>query len=293
MSDQLDNWEFERLYSNLFATELIGQNTANLKWRYDALDSKYPTIDGILRRETIESAALEGRGEVRTERYVLVQLKGTRETEPQAALRSLENLWRDARKQINAVALSAPALLIGLSVDMSKSPLALSKIYFGAPDADLASANLQKNQPISPEELTGRITAILDLRRTAAMLPKPEETCFYRKGPQGWYSITNGVFAGQDISVNWTIPRGSNYIRTSVIKGAPVIQAIPVELPHAPYREIKGPSGGFERLDIKNELKLPKQVLGITEFHWVLQIRFCEEAIVRVEALAPTVACSP
>jgi hypothetical protein len=284
---EFDDWEFERIYSSLFGLTVSDQSSNVARWRYDPFDSKYPTIDGILRRQSSMQADMGDQALCFNEDFVLIQLKGTRFSQGEDSAGKLARRFFAAKDQVNAIAQSGRALLIGLSVDIAPQPPALESIYIGAPDAALSAAGITAQTRIEPGRLTRTIAAILDAVQPLSterqvIFPRPQEIVYFNKRPDGTFSVAeNGIIVGRDISINWTVPRPINRVLLSTISGSPEIEAVPVGLPHPPYNAIPSTVVSLT----SGEWQVPQQLPGINDFWWVLQIRFNNgEATVKVEA---------
>jgi hypothetical protein len=290
MNDSLDSFQFERVYNRLFGN-IIENNTAqDEEWRYDPLDSKYPTIDGILRRKTRKPAEIEHCPTAEKEEYVLVQLKGTR-----GDYAALRRLLDGAYAKMNQLASSLPAVLIGLIVDATSGKEVVNQAFIHAPTTDLLKARLRKEDPIEPADLAKRIASILDARahreehdrrptRPIRIAPEQAEVFYFNRGLRGRLAVKGGEIKGRDISVNWTLPKFARQVTVTKVEGIPsILQAVPVTLPHPPYKEIPN-----KRQTVNDRWTPPVTPQGSTEHYWVIQVRFDAEATIRIEAeLAP------
>jgi len=302
-ADQLDNWRFERMYNNLFCM-LVEQGSHEDKWRYDPLDSKYPAIDGILRRERREAEFTH------LPEFALVQLKGTRFEsghDPWPKLNAEFSRRRDGKpnpiEQVNSIASSCSALLIGLSVDTASQEIKAA--YIGAPSG--FPAERKPERPIEPKNLLNEIVPVLDALRPGienvpsmtkvsvgvlvpdirpVVYPRQKEIVYFNKQLDGMVSIGEGgmIFA-RNISINWTIPRGVTTILVKRISGSPVITAEPVALPLPPYKTHEGHSVEITGEEWQVRSQLPN--VDSDDLWWVLQIRAqnCEATVI-VEARA-------
>jgi len=286
-TSELDDWQFERVYTNLFSI-VVEQGLIEEKWQYDPLDSKYPTIDGILRRERKETVYK------RLPEFALLQLKATRFAkgeDPWPELKKAFSKRRDGKANstevVNSIAASCPALLIGLSVDINSSRIEAA--YIGAPEGYPAERRPEKR--IEPQDLLKAIASVLDALRPPRqpvdvmvrppIFPRPKELVYFDKRHNGTFSVgESGIIFGRNISVNWTIPRAITAISTTTISGSPEILAVPVALPHPPYNAYP-----LEQRLTRQEWQVPPDLPGTKDLWWVLQIRFNNgEATVKVEA---------
>jgi hypothetical protein len=308
-SNDLDNWRFERRYINLFSI-LVEKGLPDEEWRYDPLDSKYPTVDGILRRERKLPA---GNGDQETKynptaEFALLQLKGTRFTQSESSWDKLKKLFskrRDggsnATEEVNSIASSCPALLIGLSVDVSSNSSRIEAAYIGAPEGIPTDRKPEKR--IEPDDLVKSIAAVLDALRPLKqpvdvpitplvpeikqiIFPRPKELVYFNKQQNGTLSVgESGIIFGRNISVNWTIPRGIKMISVSTISGSPEIWAVAVALPGPPYDTYRG----REEKITEQEWCVKPNLPGIADkdLWWVFQVHFKNgEATIKVEAHA-------
>lgn len=295
-----DAWKFERTYNHLFALEVESQSSKEDNWRFDPFDSKYPTVDGILRRTTKIAAHLGDKYQRYKEQFILVQLKGTQYQPGHDPHRSLKQYFSagdpNPIQEINAVAATCRALLIGLSIDMTKP--SLEGVYFAAPSAYLSAAKLTEKQRVDPSDLVRTMAKLLDAvdpqlaPPTAAptmgaqlkpvIFPRAQEIIYFNKQQGGTLSVADGgIIQGRNICMNWTLPRLIRSLSVHTIKGAPEIEAIPVRLPYPPYDAI---AQHVQQVSAEG-WTVPQKLTDIDTFWWVLQVRFINrEATIKVEA---------
>jgi hypothetical protein len=285
----LDSWRFERLYNRLFGT-LIEEHSNEDKWEYDSLDSKYPVIDGILRRQRKKEDRYEHLPE-----FALVQLKGTEFVEGQDSwpkLRSAFTKRKDGKphsiEAVNSIIGSCPALLIGLSVNIGTQ--SIESAYIGAPEG--FPPERKPEQRIARNELVRTIAAVLDSLRPPAAVrlvvyPRQKEIVYFNKQPDGTVSVgESGVIFGRNISINWTIPRGTTTISIKRISGSPVITMEPVALRGPPYNTYATDQSPQNLSDGEWPAHRDLPNVRNDDLWWVLQIRFENlEATVKVEAV--------
>lgn len=297
--NELDDWQFERIYSNLFSI-LVEEGRPDEKWQYDPLDSKYPVIDGILRRERKEpgdAAIFKHLPE-----FALIQLKETRFEEGNNLWPALRGAFSrrkndgkaNAVELVNSIALSCPAVLVGLSVDLKLREIEAA--YIGAPEG--YPLDRKPELRIERNDLLNAIAGVLEALRPTRSLtvlpaapiksvifPRAKELVYFNQKEDGTVSVgESGLIFGKNISINWTIPRGIAEISIDRILGSPTITAEPVALPRPPYHGYQG------RTEVLTEgVWRVHNLPGIANENlwWVLQVRFenCE-ATVKVEARA-------
>jgi hypothetical protein len=304
----LNSWRFERLYNRLFGA-VIEHHSNEDKWEYDPLDSKYPVIDGILRRQRKK----EGQWEHLPE-FALVQLKGTEFIDGQDSWPKLKNAFgarRDGKpnsiEAVNSMISSCPALLIGLSINVNTSNIEFA--YIGAPEG--FPPERKPEQRILPNDLVLTIATVLDAVRPVrnerivipgvvvapaaapvpvvrpVVYPRQKEIVYFNKQEDGTVSVgESGLIFGRNISINWTMPRGLTTISIQRISGSPVITMEPVALPRPPYNTyaINPPPENLRDGEYPAHRDLPN--VRNDDLWWVLQIRFENlEATVKVEAV--------
>jgi hypothetical protein len=299
----LDSWRFERFYSRLFGS-LIEQQSNEDKWEYDSLDSKYPVIDGIIRRQRKKQDRYEHLPE-----FALVQLKGTEFVEGEDSWLKLKNAFTRRRagkphsiEAVNSMIGSCPALLIGLSVNVSAE--SIESAYIGAPEG--FPLERKPEQRIAPNELVRTIATVLDALRPVlneritspagvatmpadvrpVVYPRQKEIVYFNKQPDGTLSVAeSGVIFGRNISINWTIPRGITTILINRISGTPVITMEPVALPRPPYNTYAISPRPMNLSDGEHRAHRDLPNVRNDDLWWVLQIRFENlEATVKIEA---------